>query len=80
MNNAAIPEEIVRMYGQENEYPVINDLDSNTSTILIGDLIRPVPVAQIPSDTVHRSYLRHDPQKLAKLIMQLVNESSSYGK
>lgn len=70
MNNGSISDEVLSTYKAEGEYPVVNDLNGERfkGEIVEADLIDTTPYTQATSDVVHRSLLRHDPQKLLTVL------------
>lgn len=72
LNNQPIPAAIQALYQQEQEYPVSDDLGKDPRVIrrpLLADGAYHKP----SSDALKRSLLRHDPEKLAREIINLVN-------
>ncbi len=70
VNSKPIPAEILAMYGHEQEYPIVNDLPKGK--YISADLLSSVRFVKVSSDLAHRSYLRHDAKKLAKVLMRVV--------
>ncbi|MFH0943063.1 MAG: gluconeogenesis factor YvcK family protein [Candidatus Beckwithbacteria bacterium] len=71
VNNSPIPLEIKNVYAKEAEYPVVDDLKTDRRVIrkpLIAETLFEKP----KSDTLKRSLLRHDPDKLAQAIISLL--------
>lgn len=71
VNNSKAPEELIKMYEQEGD-PVMNDLQ-NDSRVITADLLSSEIVSAQKSDTLKRSLLRHDSQKLANELMKIVD-------
>lgn len=71
INSQKIAKNILQKYSLQHEYPVFDDLDTADS-VMRGPLIRLAAVSrqQSDSDSVKRSYLRHDPDKLAEILIQ----------
>lgn len=69
-NTTALPEDLLERYASEDEYPVkIETLDDQR---FIGlDLLATGVVETVRGDTLRRSFLRHDAEKLARAIMSL---------
>lgn len=65
INKEPIPKNILAMYRQDNDYPVIDDLNGD-SRIRRLNLIKPVKVITSNHDMVNRSYLRHDSEKVKR--------------
>lgn len=61
-------------YREFEEHPVVDDLrETNKFTIIRRNLIRDIIVRINPSDVLRRSIIRHDPEKLATEIMNIIN-------
>ena len=73
INNGIIPAKILTAYREQHEYPVVYDLKkAEGRRIIRTNLIRSTLVKQHMTDTVHRSYLRHDPLKLRLVLGRLI--------
>lgn len=73
INNGKIPAKILKAYREQHEYPVSDDLKkSGSSRIIRVNLVRSTLVKQNLADAVHRSYLRHDPDKLKLVLGKLI--------
>ena len=72
INNQAVPDEIKRIYAKEVEYPVVDDLGSDRRVVREAMLAK-APYQKSNSDLIKRSLLRHDPKKLAAVIIKLIN-------
>ncbi len=71
MNNQPIPEFIHHWYVDHEEKEVINDLTgSKLLKVIEAAIIEDVPHGQRKGDMLMRSILRHNPQKLAKVIYE----------
>jgi uncharacterized cofD-like protein len=65
-NSTSLPEELLRKYEAEGEYPVVVSGDVG---VLLGDFVAPHEVITSSSDTLRRSYIRHDQDKLASALV-----------
>ncbi len=74
LNNAPIAQEIIDYYHQHKEEKVVDDLDSEKYQIVRADLIDNKPVSINKVDTVYRSILRHDSQKVASLLKRIFSD------
>ena len=73
VNNGKVPAKILKAYREQHEYPVTDDLKKlGSSRIIRVNLIRSTLVKQNLADAVHRSYLRHDPDKLKLVLGKLI--------
>lgn len=71
INDAPIPKTILNAYAEQNEFPVVDDLDDAASTVH-APIISTVPYRQNPADRTRRSLLRHSPEKLADILLSLI--------
>jgi len=74
VNTGTIPQTILRAYAKQHEFPVVNDLASWIKTqpqtkIVTGDFVSKITVPVTPGDTLVRSLLRHDGDKLAEVLL-----------
>jgi uncharacterized cofD-like protein len=73
INNAPLPKEIVSSYAFDNEFPVRDDSDVLSQCAIIHeDLIGKITFEQDTADEIKRSLLRHDAEKLAQTIINLL--------
>lgn len=71
--NGKLPEGVLRRYREERAAPVADDLkDGNGLKVVRRNLFSPAVYKKISSDKLHRSLIRHDPNKLAKAIVSLL--------
>jgi uncharacterized cofD-like protein len=59
-------------YEEYEEYPVVDDLESDNYKIIRKDLIKDVLITAEKTDELRRSIIRHDSTKLAAEIMNIV--------
>jgi len=78
VNDSKIPENILKMYSLEQEFPVKDDLNGDKRTIRAELLLDEIAVKK-EHDTAHRSFLRHDPKKL-KTVFKKILEKKIRGK
>lgn len=79
-NNKAIPNNILKTYkDKEGEMAIEDNLDIllDKCKILRANVIGDEEIKRQEGDTLKRSLIRHDPDKLAKIIVDLVNELES---
>jgi len=75
MNNTPLPLEILEIYANDNEIPVEDNLqETGDYNIVRGDFVNSMMVEKSSSDKLKRSLIRHDSDKLAKAIMNLLEE------
>jgi uncharacterized cofD-like protein len=74
MNNARPSPALLERYIDQGEHPVEDDLDNKTPfRIWRGSLISDEIREQLPQDKIQRSLLRHDPDKLAQAVMDVIS-------
>ncbi len=74
INNGNIPANIIKWYLEHHEKTVINNLNVNnfSGKLQIDDLIDINSFKKEKTDKLIRSVLRHDPQKLAKILLKII--------
>lgn len=73
VNNAPIPAKALDVYAKYHEQPVVNNLKTNAKTrIVASDVVSRQFTAKSKSDTLIRSLIRHDSNKLARVLMELL--------
>lgn len=78
VNTAKFPKEALSVYAQSHEWPVENDLDPNGSyRIQSAPLINETIVTKLASDSLVRSLIRHDSEKLAQVLVSLLIKEHS---
>jgi len=71
VNSEKIPAAILSAYRKQHEYPVADDL-AGDSRVMRLPLIKTTLVKQFPNDLVRRSYLRHDAEKLRRVLKGVI--------
>ncbi|MDP3725659.1 MAG: YvcK family protein [bacterium] len=73
MNNESLPEDILASYYAQQEFPVKDNLQTNEAPIVIrDDFLALEEVKKGSGDLLRRSLIRHDPDKLARAIMEIL--------
>lgn len=73
VNSEPLPDDILRRYMLQQEFPVIDDLSEDKRiTVLRGDFLAREGAEKSKGDTLKRSLIRHDPDKLARTIMGII--------
>ena len=72
VNTTKLPSELVQVYAKSNEYPVVFNYDSEQVRVVPTDLLSSEVMAKKAGDTLKRSLIRHDPDKLGRQIMNLL--------
>lgn len=70
-NSTSLPEGILKKYILSNAFPVKNDLEKD-SRVITADLLANEEIKTVGGDTVKRSLIRHDGDKIAKIIETLL--------
>lgn len=75
INNASIPENILRRYTKFHAQPVINDLTENNYAfkVVASDLLARRGVKKEKGDLLIRSLIRHSGEKISKLCEKVLN-------
>ena len=73
VNTAAIPPKALEVYARYHEQPVTNNVTSGPKTKVIGaDIISRQFTPKAKSDTLIRSLIRHDSNRLAQVLMHIL--------
>lgn len=70
VNSGSIPQEAQKKYGEAKEFIVYDDLRADYFKIIRSDVLSKNEIREIPGDFLKRSLIRHDSNKLAKVIME----------
>jgi uncharacterized cofD-like protein len=71
VNTQSIPQFILAAYAEEKEFPVVDDMN-NDSRVIRAELLSDQVFEKNAHDTAHRSLLRHDSEKIRKVLSSLV--------
>jgi 2-phospho-L-lactate transferase/gluconeogenesis factor (CofD/UPF0052 family) len=71
LNSEKIPDLILEKYAAENEYPVVDDLQSD-ERVIRRELLEDIVFQQQANDTAHRSVLRHNLLKLKQVLKDIL--------
>jgi len=73
INKTALPESVLKRYHKYRAEPVLNDIPKNQPyKIIEADLLSPDIIKHQKGDTLRRSLIRHNPEKVALTCMRLV--------
>ena len=74
INNAPIPKEILRLYEDVHDFPIIDDLskEMNGTKVIKKDLLSADVIKAERNDALTRSLIRHHKQKLAENLLRLI--------
>lgn len=76
VNNSPLPVDLLERYELQGEYPVRFNYDSADQRFISTDLLTDEVVHIAHSDNLRRSLIRHDSEKLATQIVNLLTRSS----
>ncbi len=75
-NETPLPEALVAKYEEEGDHPVMNNYYGETgTTVVTAPLLGEEEIKTVAGDTVRRSLIRHDAQKLAAVLRRLITQS-----
>ena len=73
VNNTPFTEDLVDRYVAMKELPVVDDLAQNGyDNVVRADIVNEQPIEKSSSDTLVRSLIRHDSEKLAKELTEII--------
>lgn len=72
VNTTPLRDELLELYRKEEEYPVLHNSEDGVCAVLADDLLATEDIVLQKGDVLRRSLIRHDPDKLARAIMQLL--------
>lgn len=73
LNSSVYPQDILEKYEDMREYPVVDDLSEKAYyKVVRGAIVGEQEIAKASSDTLARSLIRHDSEKLAKELEKLI--------
>lgn len=72
VNNAPISERMIDRYKDKDDHPVLNNCAGDTCTIAAIPLLAEGTFTTAKGDILKRSFVRHDPEKLATAILNLL--------
>lgn len=71
-NNRRLPQSALDLYARSHEFPVKDDLKNTQYRVIRGDLASQTLIARASTDALIRSLIRHDSNKLATKLIQLL--------
>lgn len=72
VNKAPLSSEVLKEYKKENGFPVKDDLKDCHYKVVRGDFLAEGRILREKGDTLKRSLVRHDPEKLAQTLVSLL--------
>ncbi len=73
MNTEELPKELLERYAAEGEYPVSLDECPPETTLVHEHLLASEAMSPASGDTLRRSLIRHDPEKLARTLYGIIS-------
>lgn len=70
VNSGPIPQSALKKYAEAKELMVCDDLKDDYFKVIRTDILSRKEIKEIPGDFLKRSFIRHDSDKLAKVIME----------
>ncbi len=74
LNTGPIDHALLAKYEHEGDAYVVDDLPLEDPRVLRGDFVGRAPIVRREGDTLPRSLIRHDPQRLAEAIVRLIRQ------
>ena len=72
VNTTPLPEELLKKYKEQDEYPVVFNYESDDVRVVPADLLANESVQTAQGDVLKRSLIRHDSRKLARKLVELL--------
>lgn len=72
INNSSFPKDLLARYNEEGNHPIENNCTEESGILMCSDLVATKAVAPIAGDVLKRSLIRHDSDKLASAILQII--------
>jgi uncharacterized cofD-like protein len=72
VHTGSLREDLLSLYAKEGEYPVVHTPCDDAVRVVQGDFVSQDDVTLAKGDTVRRSLIRHDSEKLARAIIDLL--------
>ncbi len=73
MNARELPQDLLERYAVEGEYPVSLDACPPEAVLIHEDVLASEAVSPASGDTLRRSLIRHDPDKLARTLYGIIS-------
>lgn len=71
INSEPIPKAALKKYKKEHGLPIVDDLKDDYFKVIRSDFLSKKETKRVSGDTLKRSPIRHEPNKLAKIILKL---------
>jgi uncharacterized cofD-like protein len=77
VHRGELPEDVLKRYAKQREWPIVDDLINSPWKVFRGNLVQNEIVIRQKGDTLKRSLIRHDRVKLGKIIRKAIK---TYGR
>ena len=77
LNSKKLPDDIIKKYEKENNYPIEDDLDKGDKRIIRADFLSNENIKKDKADVLQRSLIRHSGEKIARAIEKINLKISS---
>lgn len=77
LNSKKLPDDIIKKYEKENDYPVRDDLDKHDKRVIRADFLSSEKPKKDKADVLKRSLIRHDGEKIARAIYNINSKIKS---
>jgi hypothetical protein len=72
VNVTRLPSELLSTYAADQEFPVVFNYEGHTTRVIPADLLASETIATKAGDTLKRSLIRHDSDKIAQKLIGLL--------
>lgn len=72
VNNTLFTEELLNKYKLEGDFPVLNNCAGDTCMVYAESLVAMETIQLVSGDILKRSLIRHDPDRLASILIKLI--------
>lgn len=73
LHKGKFSQSILKKYAKEREWPIEDDLDDEKFKVVRADLVSRRLVKKVKGDSLKRSLIRHDKEKLGKILYRLIS-------
>lgn len=74
-NTSTFPDDLLKRYAADGEYPVTTNADDDCGEVIAGDFVASEEVVTAKGDVLKRSLIRHDSNKLASTLMDILERA-----
>ncbi|MCB9810542.1 MAG: YvcK family protein [Candidatus Nomurabacteria bacterium] len=74
VNNTSLSQGLLKKYASKGDYPILNNCSNDVAyKVCAESLVADEEIKQVAGDALKRSLIRHDPDKLAAILLQILN-------